>query len=397
MGSSASSQLLAAASVNDTKGIEQALTNGANIDTSVDDSGRTALMIAAEKGQVGAVKLLLEHGAQLEIKCTGPEQTALLYAADSGHEKIVKALLLAGADANARDKVGKTPLMHAAFRNFLETAEVLLTVPGRGNKAGPRGVVGGIDVTDDAGGTALAEACRRGHLLMARMLLVQGGADARIADKEGRSCLMLACERAKVALAALLLDEELLGERRAVLDARARDGGTALMHAAQTGELNLVRILLDHGADAEVKDFRGWDAAEFAARNKHRSVQLALQTHSTSDTRTAKAMEAAKRRAQEAERARTVERAESLVAAVESGSADAVAAGAVYSSMVRNDREAGAALHSVSSTHMKFESARLRSDDLSAPILDEEPRQAVVVVEITDSPPAAMKKGAPEK
>ncbi|KAG1080072.1 hypothetical protein G6F63_016857 [Rhizopus arrhizus] len=42
------------------------------------------------------------------------------------------------------------------------------------------------------------------------------------------------------------------------------DGGTPLMAAAARGNLNIARLLLSHGAQADVRDNEGWNAWAWA-------------------------------------------------------------------------------------------------------------------------------------
>lgn len=74
--------------------------------------GETALMTAARTGRLRPVVLLLEHGAEVDAR-EHREQTALMWAAAEGHEEVVDALLEAGADFRTSLKSGFTPLFFA--------------------------------------------------------------------------------------------------------------------------------------------------------------------------------------------------------------------------------------------------------------------------------------------
>ena len=47
------------------------------------------------------------------------DSMAMMYAAEKGHATIVEALIAAGADVNAKDEVGRPPLMACAVRHVL--------------------------------------------------------------------------------------------------------------------------------------------------------------------------------------------------------------------------------------------------------------------------------------
>ncbi len=81
---------------------------GANANQ-LEPSGETQLMMAAQAGVLPVVQLLLAKGAQVDAREKNFDQTALMYAARAGHAEIVSALLAAGANANVATKVGATP------------------------------------------------------------------------------------------------------------------------------------------------------------------------------------------------------------------------------------------------------------------------------------------------
>jgi ankyrin repeat protein len=74
-----------------------------------DGRGRTALYGAAAAGDAAAVELLLDVGADVNAK-DARGRTALHRAVSCGNEAAVDLLLAAGADVNAKDVEGKTPI-----------------------------------------------------------------------------------------------------------------------------------------------------------------------------------------------------------------------------------------------------------------------------------------------
>ena len=85
-------------------------------------------MDAAINNRPDAVRTFVMANADTEVRDTGNTQlTALMYAAIYGHAAVARALVLEGkADVEARDTLGRTPLMFAAKNNRLEVAEFLI-------------------------------------------------------------------------------------------------------------------------------------------------------------------------------------------------------------------------------------------------------------------------------
>lgn len=65
---------------------------------------------------------------------------------------------------------------------------------------------------------------------------------------------------------------------RVAIDARDRDGATALMHAARAGRARLAALLIDQGADTEAADDAGHTALILAAQGGHTDVVRVLLT-----------------------------------------------------------------------------------------------------------------------
>ena len=106
---SAAQSVWEAVFIGDTKMLEQALTEGVDINAVEPESGVTLLMTAAVRGHTKAVAMLLEHGADINVK-NRDGSTALHAAAFLGRAETVQLLLEKGADASIRSNDGTTPL-----------------------------------------------------------------------------------------------------------------------------------------------------------------------------------------------------------------------------------------------------------------------------------------------
>ena len=231
--------------------------------------GETPLMTAARAGNLEAVARLLDHGADINLAEQDRQQTALMWAVAQRHPAIVRLLIDRGADIHARTAVwdqlentagntnpsgnfrmshgGSTPLLFAARQGDVETAQAL--------------VEAGADVNDTAaaGTSALVVAAHSGHGRLARYFLEQG-ADPNAAAA-GYTALHAAVLRSQVDLVGALLAHgadanavltRATPGRRFSADYSLRHqlvGANAFWLAAKYGELEILRVLADHGAD----------------------------------------------------------------------------------------------------------------------------------------------------
>src|SRR5262245_40127755 len=151
--------------------IERLLKAGANPNLALPE-GETPLMTAARTGVAAAVRILLAHGAAVDAVESWRGQTALMWAASEGHVEAIQVLLDAGADPAVRSKAGFTPLLFAGRDGHIEAMRALLAAGGRAT-----------DKTAD-GTSALVVAIINGHFDAAALLL-DHGADPNAPDGRG--------------------------------------------------------------------------------------------------------------------------------------------------------------------------------------------------------------------
>ena len=136
------------------------------------------LLEAARTNQVDEARSLIERGADVNAK-DGTEQSAYLYAtSEVGPDPALLELMLAnGADVDAKDSYNGTGLIRAAHRGYAEIVRRLIEAEID------------LDHVNRLGWTALLEAIILGdggaaHVETVRVL-VDGGVDVEIADREG--------------------------------------------------------------------------------------------------------------------------------------------------------------------------------------------------------------------
>lgn len=228
--------------------------------------GETALMTASRTGKRGPVELLVEHGANVDAK-ERSGQTALMWAAAAGNVPAIEALVEAGADFRKSLKSGFEPVFFAAREGHGDAVFTLLQA--------------GIDISEvmkpERGGgggmSLLMFAVENGHFELAARLL-RAGADPN--DDRARYTALHALTWVRKPLrgdgdpppigsgnlSSLDLVRDLVAHGA---DVNARHGrynagrgrlnrtdATPLLLAAETGDLPLIKLLVEFGADPTI-------------------------------------------------------------------------------------------------------------------------------------------------
>lgn len=280
--------------------VRQLLQAGAKANDTL-PNGETPLMLAARTGSVDTMRALLDAGADVDAKETLRGTTALMWAAAAANAAAVKLLLDAKADVaatSARAPLGARPflaetaverldrrrrgivqrerppppdrgggltaLIFAAREGDIESAKLLIEA--------------GADVNQRSGygWSPLLAAIHHRHYRLAKTLL-DAGADPNLANQGGWTALYLATDNRNAeggdypARQPDMDDLEIIRSllaRGANVNARMRsstdtrsvsaqqwlreEGATPLLRAAQSGDVELVKLLLSRGADPKI-------------------------------------------------------------------------------------------------------------------------------------------------
>jgi len=265
----------------DMKAVKAALSAGVDVNVG-DDDGLTPLMYAAIYAGPDCIGLLLRKGADPNARSKGGV-TALMLAADDTEK--VRLLLSKGAEVNAVSKQGHTALDIAASREgSLEAIKLLLDH--------------GADLSL---GNSLGPAARIGDLRVMKLLLEKGADPNGIKSLGGPppSSAKRTAERNKaletspvspiqffrvgaggtpLMFAALARNTDvvkLLLEKGANPNARTKDlGSCALIFAAAAGDPATVRLLVEKGAEVNVRHESGYTALMYAAASENTDPEM---------------------------------------------------------------------------------------------------------------------------
>lgn len=212
--------------------------------TTVDDMGNSvhshALLGQPERG---IDELASELGEGLTTEALS---SALRAAASVEDERVTRALLQKDVNVDARDRIGRTPLMIASSRGHSAVVGLLLT-----SKAD-------VNATTESRTGALHIASEKGHSHVVQQLLSHG-AHANVRDHQGCTALWRAVFEGSYDVVCLLVNN---GADVNV----ARDSGvTPLMVAVGEGHDAIFELLLNHGAYFNVRDEFGFTPLTFAA------------------------------------------------------------------------------------------------------------------------------------
>ena len=114
--------LIKAAQDGNIENVENSIEKGADLNVR-DDLNRTPLMIAATFGHSKVVQFLWEKGANH----SDPDENLKAFSLIGNLEKIEDSLTK-GAKIESRDRLGLTPLMHAASKGRMEAVQFLIKV-----------------------------------------------------------------------------------------------------------------------------------------------------------------------------------------------------------------------------------------------------------------------------
>src|SRR6266446_5169421 len=140
-------------------------------------SGETPLMEAARRGNLATSQALLAGKANPNAQEKNGGQTALMWALSERHARVVEELVRRGADVHARSKTGFTPLMFAAQQGDVDSARILLRAGAKPNDAQPKTAL-----------TPLMIASAMGHTEAVNLLL-DNGANPNLVDANGYTSL----------------------------------------------------------------------------------------------------------------------------------------------------------------------------------------------------------------
>lgn len=227
-----------------------------------DKEGFPWIVQAARDGDEETVRRLLVSEADIQACHTSTRRDALAEAALQGHDKIVDLLVEEGCSLECTDAEGNTALHHACQKGHLTIAKsilvsslikVPLTHSALINASGPEG-------------KSALHLALEGPYQNIVMLLIQHKANVNARDASFQTPLHLAARKGNLAMCSYLLNEG------AQLDAREAQSKTPLQLACEAGHYQLVQMMLDQ---SQLNATNITFLTAFFAAVEHSHVQIA--------------------------------------------------------------------------------------------------------------------------
>ncbi|KAL9585140.1 MAG: hypothetical protein Q9212_001706 [Teloschistes hypoglaucus] len=211
-----------------------------------DSLGTTPLMYAAARGHTQVVQTLLRHNPDPNLRCDrGRSALHRAIVSNHNHVEVVGQLLnVSKIDINTADSSRSdfTPLMLAASHKREEIVMMLLRIPSLDVN---------MQTTDDTGGTtALNVAAGLSNVEIVRQILAHPECDVNKPDR-WTTPVWKAAANGLVSVVEVLLDHGADPEIRGASDFASE---TPLHHAVGYGHVGVVKLLLQRGANAQVVD-----------------------------------------------------------------------------------------------------------------------------------------------
>ncbi|XP_076610020.1 histone-lysine N-methyltransferase EHMT2 isoform X3 [Chaetodon auriga] len=204
---------------------------------------------AAKQGEVQRVLLMLMEGIDPTYQPDSQNRRSALHAAaQRGLLEVCYMLVQAGAQVDAKDKDLRTPLLEAIINNHVEVARYLIQ----------NGAC--VYHTEEDGYTGLHHAAKLGNQEIVSMLLETGQVDVNAQDSGGWTPVIWAAEHKHVDVIKALLN------RGADVTINDKELNVCLHWAAYAGNVDIAELVLNSGCSLASVNMHGDTPLHIAAR-----------------------------------------------------------------------------------------------------------------------------------
>ncbi|KAL4238675.1 Ankyrin repeat [Mactra antiquata] len=224
-----------------------------------DQHGVPPLVTAVKHKQLEVCRLLLDQGANVNGLEQKQKRTAVYYAIKQKHMEMLDLLLKHNPRLDTIDCKGRSILYLCCE---LTDTRFFHKVIG----ASPNFSKSIMNQPADEEKTPVIIACQNGNSEQLKHLL-ENGATVKASDTSGKSALHHCADNLETQCAEMLLEKD-----KSILEVKDEQGYTALALAVLVGNTNLIKLLLEKGADIHTDDNEGHKLSHWAAVCGHLKV-----------------------------------------------------------------------------------------------------------------------------
>lgn len=225
--------------------------------------GMNPISIACKCMDVEKAKELIQLPSSEVNKRDGDSHngTPIFWACENGLRSVMKLLLEKGADYKLKDAGGWTLLTISANRGHLDVVQDLVALP--------------IDVNDtnSCKWSPMMWAASNGNVAIVRCLLDAGATVYEPRDHRHFDCLLLACQNGHLGVLKEITKKYPEWFKR---DIRSDASWTPLMCAVKNNHIEVVKYLIEHGVNAELRTHYGISAMHIAVSRETAQMSLDL-------------------------------------------------------------------------------------------------------------------------
>ena len=234
------------------KDAEKLLNEGADVNNHNGALGRSPIIFACEfSSNIDLIRLLIKNGAELNY-VDERNSSALHYAIQSRDLEVISLLLENNINLN------HISVLEEFYLDDIDNAEsILIQLMKFGLNFQSFSDPDRIYPETDIGGEILIKFVETDRYKTVERIL-SCGANIEYFDNLGYSPLMVASDSGDISMVKLLV------QNGADLNNGNKEGCTPLMAAAGRGNINVVRFLIEKNCDYKAKDEDGWSAIKYA-------------------------------------------------------------------------------------------------------------------------------------
>lgn len=252
---------------------------GVTAEIQTNSRSESEFILAVARGNTSKVRMLLEAGISANLR-TIEGRSVVAMAAEQANMDTIELLIAHGADVNARSHRGETALSAAVHARRKDIVKFLL------DKGADINAIAPVSVNPPMELPILSIAISQGDPNITR-LLIERGASVNSRSNQGVTPLMVSILTGQKEIVKQLLDKGADSNALVPLDIGTPQHMPILFTAILKGDIEIVKLLVEKGADVNVKSasqHQTLSPLEFALKSGKQDIARVLMSKGTADT-----------------------------------------------------------------------------------------------------------------